>query len=287
MSEVEPQSWTIEGFEHAPILGSVHTPQTEPIGVVVIVHGFLGYKDYGMFPRLARAMADAGFIAHRINLSHSGMTERTETFEKPELFERDTWAGQVHDINAVVEAIGAGELAGAGLPLVLLGHSRGGVSVILAAGQRCRAGEQPLPAGVITLSAPDSTCNWDADLREEVLEQGFTVVKSNRTGQVLRIDARWLREQIDDPDGHDVLAHIGDISCPVLIVHGEADPTVSAGAAHHLVAASGGNARLVLVEGGDHVYQTPNPDPPDAEPSAQLGAVIEATTAFARSCVGR
>lgn len=279
-------AWSRQNSQGLDILGCVDEPAEAPVGVVVIVHGFLGYKDYGMFPRLARTLARAGFIVHRYNHAHSGMTNAIETFERPDLFERDTWMHQVADLDTVIEEIASGSLAGAGLPIVLLGHSRGGATVMLNAGQRFRAGLVPLPAGVITLSAPATTCGWDADLREEVLEQGHTLVRSSRTGQTLRIDAAWLVEQLDDPSAHDVLAHARDIACPMLVVHGEADPTVPCEAAHRLVAAAGDTARLVLVEGGNHVFQTPNPDPPEAEPSDQLRVVLDATTMFARSCVG-
>ena len=54
---------------------------------MLIAHGFKGYKDYGMFPRLARVAAETGFVAHRFNFSHSGMTDRIATFEHPDLFD--------------------------------------------------------------------------------------------------------------------------------------------------------------------------------------------------------
>jgi len=81
--------WSIPGSGGEAILGNTHLPSSEPIGVGVIAHGFKGYKDYGMFPRIASTCASAGLIAHRFNFSHSGMTPRTQTFERPDLFEKD------------------------------------------------------------------------------------------------------------------------------------------------------------------------------------------------------
>jgi len=277
-------SWTIPGAEGQPILGATDTPSDEPGGVALIVHGFLGYKDYGMFPRIARELAGAGIVAHRFNLSHSGMTDAIETFERPDLFERDTWNKQVTDIDAVIDAVAAGEIAGRGLPLVILGHSRGGVSTLRCAARRFRAGRRPLPAGLITLATPDSCCAWDESRKRQMLDRGFEEITSNRTGQTLRIDAAWLREQIADPEAHDVLAHVRDIACPLLVIHGEADPTVPSEAARNIVDAAGERARLVLIEDANHVFDTPNPMPPDAEPSASLRTVLEEVTGFARGC---
>jgi len=267
--------WEIPGADGLPIIGDAHEPADPPRGVVLIIHGFLGYKDYGMFPRIAESFADAGFVAHRFNLSHSGMTNRIETFEHPDRFERDTWNKQVFDVDAVIDQIAAGTLAGKDLPLFLLGHSRGGVTAILTAARRFHADRSPFPAGVITLSAPSQCSSATPDERRAILERGFIEVRSNRTGQTMRIDRTWLQEQIDDPEGHDLLLAAGRLRCPLLAIHGKADSTVDPRSAVALAEAAGSRGRHVLVDGGDHVFNTPNPLPPEAESSAQLTSAIE------------
>ncbi len=278
--------WQIAGAEGEQILGNTHTPHTPARGVVLIAHGFLGYKDYGMFPRLASSLCEFGFIAHRFNYSHSGMTNQIDTFERPELFERDTWLMHQQDLDCVLAAIESGELAGKGLPLVLVGHSRGGVDVLLCAGRLFADAKTTLPEAVITLAAPDKSCMWDRESQQQVLGLGFIEMKSNRTGQTLRISADWLREQLDDPEAHDVLSHVERIGCPMLVIHGAGDPTVPAACARAIAAAGGERARLELIEGGDHVFNTPNPLPADSALSPQLtealglmGQFLDATLA--------
>jgi len=274
--------WTLAGAEGRALLGDAHIPDS-PIGVVCIVHGFLGYKDYGMFPRVAASFADAGFVAHRFNLSHSGMTRNTDTFERADLFERDTWMKQVHDVSAVVDAVRVGQLAGRDLPIVLFGHSRGGLTSILSASRLNAEGRAV--AGVITSATPSAACRMDEPSQKAVLERGFAEVVSNRTGQTLRIDAAWLREQLDDPAAHDVCAHAGRVGAPVLIVHGRDDATVSADDAKELAHAAGSD-EPVIVPGGNHVFNTPNPMPDDAAPSPQLAMLLNVSIGFARACAG-
>ena len=91
---------------------------------MIVAHGFKGYKDYGMFPRIAAELAGRGFISHRFNFSHSGMTADTETFGRPDLFEKDTLNKQVADLQSVIEGVSCGVLAGQGFPIVIFGHSR-------------------------------------------------------------------------------------------------------------------------------------------------------------------
>ena len=273
------RTWSIAGSGGESILGNTHAPGAGARGVAIIVHGFLGYKDYGMVPAIATAFADAGWIAHRINLSHSGMTDDIQTFARPDLFERDTWNRQRADVQAVIAAIGAAQIAGAGLPLVLFGHSRGGVTVLRAAAQRFEEGLSPLPAGVITVAAPDTCCSLDGEARAAMLERGYHEVVSNRTGQTLRIGGAWLEEQQADPEAHDVLRAAAKIACPLLVAHGAEDPTVPPEAAR-AIADAAPDGRLLLIDGGDHVMNTPNPFDPAAEPGPQLRALLDHCRAF-------
>lgn len=275
-------TWSIPGAGGEAILGNTHAPEGPPAGAIVILHGLLGYKDYGMLPALGAAFARAGWIAHRINLSHSGMTDAIETFARPDLFERDTWNRQRADVQAVADAIAAGRLAGRGLPLVLLGHSRGGVTVIRAAAERFARALATAPAGIITVAAPDTCCSLSESDQQKMLEQGYLEVKSGRTGQTLRLGARWLQEQRDDPADHDVLRAAGQIACPMLVAHGTDDPTVDPAAAQRLAQVAP-SARLLLIEGGDHVMNTPNPFPLDGEMSEQLRTLVDESLNFLRA----
>lgn len=288
--ETNLTSWTISGAADEPIIGNTHHPSVDPRGVLIVAHGFKGYKDYGMFPTLAEYAAARGLITHRFNFSHSGMTNNIDTFEKPELFERDTWNKQVFDLRQVVQAVASGELAGSGLPYAMLGHSRGGVSVLLTTGRLADVEDPPRqdeslpqPAGVITIAAPDRCNTLSAGEQQTLLDQGFLESPSNRTGQTLRIDRAYLQEQLDEPDNHDLLALVRRIRCPLLVVHGEDDPTVPASSADRIAEAASGPVTKCLIPGGDHVMNTPNPMPPDAEPSPQLAALLNAVIDFAAS----
>jgi alpha-beta hydrolase superfamily lysophospholipase len=296
MSEQPEMQWTIEGAEGQPIIGDAHVPlagkmpappfagkMPAPLGVVLIVHGFLGYKDYGMFPYLARSFAEAGFIAHRFNLSHSGMTNAIETFERPDLFERDTWNKQVFDIARVMEFIAGGSLLGQGLPIVLLGHSRGGASVLLTAGRRFNDGATPLPAGVISLAAPSACDRVSDDAKRSMQDRGFYEVVSNRTGQTLRIGRAWLDEQLADPAGHDLLGLAAKITCPVLVAHADADETVPAENAREIATACPGG-RALMIEGANHVLNAPNPMSVGTNAPVPLERFTHEAIRFAKDC---
>lgn len=288
---MQQHAWTIPGYDDQPILGNTHLPDGDARGAIIIAHGFKGYKDYGMFPRIAQRCAEAGFIAHRFNFSHSGMTNEIDTFARPDLFERDTFNKQVFDLHAVVQAATAAEgsqrlpIADCplppSLPYIIFGHSRGGVAALLTAGRYADDADFAQPAGVITAAAPDRACSLNEQDREQLLQRGWLESPSSRTGQTLRVGRDFLQEQIDDPLAHDVTAMANRIRCPLLIIHGENDPTVPVDSARRIAEAAGDNASLLIIPGGDHVFNTPNPMPDDAEASPQLAAMLSAVLEFA------
>jgi len=274
--------WVIDGSEGLDLFGQTDPPSgaVEARAVAIIVHGFKGYMDYGMFPSIARRLSNEGVIAHRFNLAHSGMTRNTATFERPELFALDTWRHQVEDVMSVVRAVRAGTLDGSGLPLALIGHSRGGVTSLLTAGRY--ADELRELKAVVTINAPDNCCSMTEAQKDQLLEEGSIESPSARTGQALTIDKRWLQDQLDHPQEHDLPLQVSRIRSRVMVIHGDSDQTVSPVCAMAISSALARTTEPILVPGGDHVLNTPNPWPPEGLPPPQLGEALDWLASFLR-----
>ena len=131
------------------------------------------------------------------------------------------------------------------------------------------------------------TWKLGAEQRKILLGTGFLDSPSARTGQRLRVGKAVLTEQLEDPEGHDLLKLVRRITCPVLIIHGENDPTVPAACATQLGDAIGENAQVKVIPGANHVFNTVNPLPPESKPSPQLAGLLDAVVGFARVCCRR
>lgn len=276
--------WEIRGAESQTIFGTAYRPDNAPVGCGIVAHGFKGYKDFRMIPAIAAGLCQAGLVVHAFNFSHSGMTANPDAFERPDLFELDTWNKQVFDIQCVVEQVACGQLVGAGLPYVILGHSRGGVSAILFAGRQTAGSQLPKPAGIITAGSPDRACTMSDSEKQVLRAQGYLESPSARTGQTLRIGLPWLTEQEADPDGHNVLDNVRRIECPILVVHGEQDETISVENAVSIGNAA--NARVARIKNCNHVFNAPNPPPDDFRAIPELGQAIDEIAKFSRDCCG-
>ncbi len=266
------EPFTIINEHGLEIIGNTHVPQGEPTACAMLVHGFKGYKDYGFIPVLAHDLCAQGVLVHRFNLSTSGMTDAVDTFARPDLFAFDTWTRQIDDVRAVVGAIGRGGLGGDGLARILIGHSRGGTTALLAGG---RHREQLGLSGIVTISAVDRCCTMTQQDKHAMLERGYTLTQSARTGQTLRIEASWLQEQLDKPEAHDVLLQASKSGVPVCVMHGDADDAVEICAGEAIAYKL--NMPLIVLQSSNHVLNMPNPanlDDPRSVPLLKATAEI-------------
>lgn len=279
MSGIQATDWTIPGSDGQPIYGNTHHPVCEASGVLICCHGFKGYKDYGFFPLLCDQAAERGLIAHRFNFSHSGMTNAYETFEHPERFEKDTWGRQQDDLAQVFEEVAAQH----GLPCVVFGHSRGGVTSTLFAGRNTKSH----PAGLITAAAPDYACKMDDLVKDQLRAEGRLLSPSGRTGQKLYVGLDWLEEIERDPEFYDPVLAAAQVKCPMLTLHGDEDDTVPAQCAEQLHEAATPNSTLEIIEGANHVFTCPNPVPADTpleQLPPQTQTLIQRSVDFAARC---
>ncbi|MGO4276070.1 alpha/beta hydrolase family protein [Paenibacillus sp. TAF58] len=115
------------------VRGDLYEASSQPAkGILIICHGYKGFKDWGMFPHVAKALAeDVDVIS--INFSHNGVGADLLAFTELEKFARETYSKDLEDLHAVVNDRRYREGSANQKPILLLGHSRGAaVSLIYA-----------------------------------------------------------------------------------------------------------------------------------------------------------
>jgi dienelactone hydrolase len=229
--------------------------RTTPRPAVIILHGFKGFKDWGMFPLLAERLARAGVSVVSLNVSGSGVDDAGD-FVFLDRFGHNTFSAELNDLDAVTSALATGELDVAPPTSIgLLGHSRGGGVAIL------HAARDPRVRALVTWAAISSVERWSPAEQASWRAAGIVEVPNTRTGQRLPL----YTDVLDDIARHatgalDIMGAASRLTIPWLLSHGTADESVSYLEAEALHAASGSpDTRFQLIEGAHHTFGITHP----------------------------
>lgn len=248
---IDVTHFEIPSREGLPIYGMLTLPSDAEL-IVVLIHGFKGFKNWAFFPWLAEFLGTNGIAVCRFDFSRCGITEESDDFDRLDLFQDDTYSHQLDDVKAVVDQLRR-EQRTARLPIALLGHSRGGAIALIA------AREDPQIAAVTTWSAIANTNRWDEETIRSWRRDGTMTIENARTRQSMPLSTRLLDDWEANRERLDVLNAAARLARPLLIIHGGADETVDVADARRLLAAAGRSANLVLIERASHTFGAIHP----------------------------
>ncbi len=248
-------------------------PDGRPKPVILFIHGFKGFKDWGTFPPIAGEFASRGFLFIKFNLSHNGTTpEQPNDFADLEAFGRNTFSIELDDIGTLIDALSAGqfpELSPETDPgqVFLVGHSRGGGLAIL------KAREDQRVRKVVTWAAVADFANlWRGTSEKEWRADGVVYVANSRTRQQMPLYYQLFEDYSLHQNRLNIREATSELRVPLLVIHGDADETVPVESAEELAGLHGG-ATLCLVKGGGHTFGGTHPFAGEDLPGATREAV--------------
>jgi alpha-beta hydrolase superfamily lysophospholipase len=220
--------------DETPILTRRWTPDGEPWAHVLLVHGIAEHS--GRYEHVGRWLADAGLAVSAFDLRGFGASGGRRAWV-------DRWTRYHDDLEDRLADV---RLGAAGRPVVLYGHSLGG---LLAFGYVVAEPTRPLPDALV-LSAPaldSSLPSWQRQLARVLTRVAPTYeVRNAFDGTILSRDPSVAERYLADPlNYHSTTARLGAealreqaratkaldvLSIPTLVVHGEDDrlvPTAS------------------------------------------------------------
>lgn len=218
--------------------GTLHQPERPPVGAVVAGHCFTCSRHTGVLRRICQALSDAGFMALRFDFSGNGQSQGR--------FERSTWSKQVREMETAIALMQEKGAAWIGLA----GHSLGAAIALLAARQNPDVSAICRLAGRVSATRP---LHFLTSNQHQVLERTGRVEFTSR-GRQLTLD----RQFFDDSQRHDLEAATRSLKVPMLVVHGDRDEIIPVSEAHLAKTINPGMVELVVVEGGDHMFASPD-----------------------------
>lgn len=271
-STVTKTSGAVESVEQLPIRYDFYVPSGgggAEFPVILFLHGFKGFKDWGAFPMACEDLAFSGFAVLAMNFSHNGVGESLIDFDRLDLFAQETLTRDLENVGTVIDGLQKGDIDAGNATLLtdrmgVIGHSRGGHTAIAA------AAEYPALSTLVTWSAvADYMAHWSDQMVRDWKEKGYTEIQNARTGQTIRLD-RTVYEDMQQ-NGHrlSALERVRELRLPVCIIHGKADEAVSYKEAQKLYQACPSSDKdLKIIEGTGHTFDTAHPYEAEEYPEA-------------------
>lgn len=266
------EQFSLVGAAGKPIHGDLsYDTQNTNTPLIIFIHGFKGFKDWGAHNLVARYFVQNGYRYLKFNLSHSGVIpEKPNDVTDMGIFASNTFSKEMTDINIVIDHavkyLGVDEV-------YLIGHSRGGGLSIL------QAANNPHVKGLVTWSAiADFSSLWKKEQEAEWRKTGKIGVYNARTKETMPLNMTLLEDFEENGEKLNILSAAKKVNVPWLIVQGDDDVNVPFETAEKLANANLAS-RLAKIDGANHVYGAVHPYPGETLPP-QLFEVCEKSLKF-------
>ncbi len=276
MGITRKQNIIISNPETRDFLADAFYPENgSRLPLVIFVHGYKGYKDWGAWNLMAEKFAESGFFFVKFNFSHNGTTvEDPHNFIDLEAFGNNNYSKELSDLGAVIDYFVRDERVD-GHKIVLIGHSRGGgISIV-------KTYEDERIHGLITLASVDTLDRFPKnEAFENWKREGVYYVTNGRTKQEMPHYYQFYEDYEQQEHRFDVERATEMAKAHVLIVHGTHDESVNVKNAEHLHILHP-NSELFLIENADHTFGAKEPWE-SLELPADLNTATEKCIAFIR-----
>ncbi|MBU1101327.1 MAG: prolyl oligopeptidase family serine peptidase [Bacteroidetes bacterium] len=224
--------------------------------IIIHVHGFKGFKDWGFNPYIARYFAKNGYYVITFNFSHNGIGEDPLNFTELEKFAENTYSREVNELAELIEAVKSGFFGEIESPRIgVIGHSRGGVASLINGEKYSEI------KAVSTWAAISKLDRYSERQKEEWKIQGYFEVVNTRTNQVMRLNYSLMEDIENNQTGLLSLEKaVKNLNKPLLIVHGEQDLAVPVKEGETLYNWSDKNkSELFIIKNTGHTFGAVHP----------------------------
>ena len=235
----------------------------KPKPVILFIHGFKGFKNWGPFPHICEELTKSGFVTISMNFSHNGVGDDLMNFTELDRFAENTISRELDEIDdAIGQIVNLNNIPIESEEvhidsLGLLGHSRGAANAIL-----CTQHHKMIRA--VVAWAPLRTFDrFTERQKSDWKSKGYLEVLNSRTGQLMRMNSTILKDFENHGEQFDILKAANKLTLQekgLLIITGSEDMTVKPAESHEIYEASTKQfASLRIIPQTGHTFGATHP----------------------------
>lgn len=219
--------------------------------LIIFIHGFMGYKDWGCWNLFQDFFISENFGFCKYNVSHNGGTiENPIDFSDLKSFANNSYSNELEDLQCVLNWIGTQFDQ---LPeIYLIGHSRGGgIALLSASDKRIKR--------IVALSSISSIeKRFPQGKQLEVWKtQGTRYTLNSRTNQKMPQLFSQYEDFIANKEKLNIEKACKESKLPTLVIHGDADSSVDIEESREI--ATWLKTRVFEIEEAEHTYGASQP----------------------------
>ena len=251
MVEIKLQNQIFIGSNNRKSLIDLTIPSNFNGKLIVFIHGYMGFKDWGCWNLVEKFYTDLGFGFSKFNMSHNGGTiESPIDFSDLDTFGENNYSKDVYDLQQVLNWI---ENQLVDLPeIFLIGHSRGGgIALLTASDDRIRKISTWAAICDIEKRFPEGTQLkvWNT--------QGKRFVVNSRTEQKMPNNYSQYENFIENKDALNIEKACLNSTKTTFVVHGDLDTSVELEEGKKI--ATWLKTRLFEIEDAEHTFGATHP----------------------------
>ena len=246
---------------------------TAKLPLVIFVHGYKGYKDWGAWDLMANKFAEAGFFFVKFNFSHNGTTVENPTeFDDLEAFGNNNFSKEMSDLDAILMYFSEHPSVDFS-KIAVMGHSRGGGISLIKAYEDDRIRVLITLAGVSNFSyrfpSGERLENWK--------NSGVMYSENKRTKQQMPHYYQFYEDFKQNEERFTIQYCAQHLQKSVLIIQGNADEAVKDKEAF-LLNDWCKDSELYIIDGANHTFGAKEPWHSDDLPPDLDNAVLRSIT---------
>lgn len=246
--------------------------------VVLFLHGFKGFKDWGHFPLISSYFAKHGCFAIKMNFSHNGTSpDAPYDFVDLHAFGENNFSIEMDDVADVLDYLHTSRNAYQKEMdlnnVYVMGHSRGGAIALLSAAQ------SNWIKGAITMAAVSDLEKWMLKFdSEKWMTEGSIIIRNGRTNQDMPMHFQMVENYYDNENRLNTRKVLPYTNKPIIAFHGTNDEALDLSMLDEL---KDMNTKIDthIIKGANHTFGGKHPYDSTSLPSF-TSEVVEKTVAF-------